>query len=134
MNLNWTWFGFIWIESDWFSSDLYRTRFKTFFVLIQNASKTDFDKVWIHPYWISFRIFCQGFQGIITRIKIWFEKTNTLKTVKSVFKLLQYISPRTSNYLSYSLNLNQSNFHWLNQLFAFSLIHQWKNIFHCQIS
>ena len=30
----------------------------------------------------------------------------------------------------YSLNLNQSNFHWLNQWFAFSLIHQWKNIFH----
>ena len=29
----------------------------------------------------------------------------------------------------YSLNLNQSNFHWLNHLFAFSLIHQWKNIF-----
>ena len=29
----------------------------------------------------------------------------------------------------YSLNMNQSNFHWLNQWFAFSLIHQWKNIF-----
>ena len=29
----------------------------------------------------------------------------------------------------YSLNPNQSNFHWLNQWFAFSLIHQWKNIF-----
>ena len=31
----------------------------------------------------------------------------------------------------YSLNLNQSNFHRLNQCFSFSLIHQWKNIFHC---
>ena len=26
-------------------------------------------------------------------------------------------------YIDYSLNLNQSNFHWLNQWFAFSLIH-----------
>ena len=31
----------------------------------------------------------------------------------------------------YSLNVNQSNFHWLNQWFAFSRIHQWKNICHC---
>ena len=31
--------------------------------------------------------------------------------------------------LPYSLNLNQSNFHWLNQWFAFSLIHQWKQYF-----
>ena len=31
-------------------------------------------------------------------------------------------------------NLNQSNFYWLNQWFAFSLIHQLKNIFHCSIS
>ena len=30
-----------------------------------------------------------------------------------------------------SLNLNQSNFHRLNQWFAFPLIQQWKNIFHC---
>ena len=29
----------------------------------------------------------------------------------------------------YSLNLNQSNFHWLNQRFAFSLNHQWKQYF-----
>ena len=34
----------------------------------------------------------------------------------------------------HSLNLNQSNFHRLNQWFAFSLIHQRKNIFHCEIS
>ena len=40
---------------------------------------------------------------------------------KSIFKII---------YL-YSLNLNQSNFHWLNQWFSFSLIHHWKNIFHC---
>ena len=31
--------------------------------------------------------------------------------------------------LCHSLNLNQSNFHWLNQWFAFSLIHQWKLYF-----
>ena len=30
-----------------------------------------------------------------------------------------------------SLNINQSNYHWLNQWFASSLIHEWKNIFHC---
>ena len=35
---------------------------------------------------------------------------------------------------AFSLNLNQSNFHRLNHWFAFSLIHQKKNIFHCQIS
>ena len=35
---------------------------------------------------------------------------------------------------AYSLNLNQSNFHRLNQWFALLLIHQWKNIFHCLIS
>ena len=34
----------------------------------------------------------------------------------------------------HSQNLNQSKFHWLNQWFAFPLIHQWKNIFHCLIS
>ena len=32
---------------------------------------------------------------------------------------------------TYCLNLKQSNFYWLNQWFAFSLIHQLKNIFHC---
>ena len=33
------------------------------------------------------------------------------------------------NLVIYTLNLNQSNFHWLNQWFAFSLIHQWKKYF-----
>ena len=32
-------------------------------------------------------------------------------------------------YKTHSLNLNQSNFHWLNQKFVFSLIHQWKKYF-----
>ena len=34
-----------------------------------------------------------------------------------------------SNQKFYSLNLNQSNFYWLNQWFAFSLIHQLKIYF-----
>ena len=36
-----------------------------------------------------------------------------------------------SEWIPISLNLNQSNFHRLNQWFTFSLIHQWKNIFLC---
>ena len=33
----------------------------------------------------------------------------------------------------HSSNLNQSNFHWLNQWFSFSLIHQWKDFFFNEI-
>ena len=48
--------------------------------------------------------------------------------IKNYFNLFQicYIK-----WFTYSLNLNQSNFYWLNQWFTFSLIHQLKNICYC---
>ena len=44
-------FGFIQIETDWFSNDLQQTRLKTFFGLVRNNSK-----------WISIRNFHQTIQ------------------------------------------------------------------------
>ena len=45
-----------------------------------------------------------------------------LRKVAISFEQFLHVSVR-------SLNLNQSNFHWLNQWFAFSLNHQWKQYF-----
>ena len=50
------------------------------------------------------------------------------------FQFMLFITVNNNYREHCSLNLNQSNLDWLNQWFAFSLIHQWKHISHCQIS
>ena len=42
------------INSDWFSVDFHRMRFKMFFGLVQNDSETDFEMARIHSDWIPF--------------------------------------------------------------------------------